>query len=840
MILLTLAWRNILRNLRRSLITVIAISLGLAGLIFIWGFIDGINEQMIDNSTGYLSGHLRVHQQGYHQNPAPYRSMPDNAAIQQELSGMPSVVAVAPRVEDTALLSGAEKSRGVRVIGVDPTLEPRVTTIARAVVKGRYLKPGDDNAILLGDSLAAAMQLSLGDEVVLITQAVDGSIGAGKYRLTGIFDSGIDVLDGNHAFLPLVAAQELYSLQGQLTSWVIRLEKRQQADAIATRIAARLNAGGDTAYEVIGWRRLLPSVVQMVEFHEAVTYIVLWIVFFVVGIGVANTILMAVMERTREFGVLMALGTSARRILGMVLLEALLLGTVGLIVGNIIGVGLIVYFSENGINFGQFTQAMEIMPGLSSLVFPLLRWDHLLMTDSIVFLVSLVPALLPAWRASRLEPALAIKGMGRFVRHRLPTAHRVLRRESRWPMFMAMAMRSAWRNPRRSLLTASATAFGLAAFLFLYAFADGFFEQMIRNSTGFVTGHLQIEQQGFRDELSPGLHIANPQPLLQDLRGRPMVKAAAPRVQVKAMASSPTRTRPIVLYGVVPAQEARVTTLAKSLLRGEYLEEGDGQAMLIGQKLQQKLDVSVGEKLVITTQQAGGSLASAAYRVSGVFKTGSEFFDDGLAFVTLSAAQSLLGMGDAVSTITVSLQDRRQSGAMVEELQKRLSGTGYEALSWEQLLPVVVQMIDLTKMDFYVVLAIVFLVVALGVMNTLLMSVLERTREFGVLMALGTQPAQILRLVLYEALVLGLLGMAAGFVIGLAMVAYYSGRGMDLSAYAQSLDAIPGMTATVQPELMLEHVWLPALILFATGLLASLYPAWRAARLDPVVALHHV
>jgi len=462
------------------------------------------------------------------------------------------------------------------------------------------------------------------------------------------------------------------------------------------------------------------------------------------------------------------------------------------------------------------------------------------MTDGIIFLVSLIPALLPAWRASRLEPAQAIKGLGRFVRHRSHAVHPQHRTQSRWPMFIAMAMRSAWRNPRRSLLTASATAFGLAAFLFLYAFADGFFEQMIRNSTGFLTGHLQIEQRGFRDELSPSLQITEPASLLRTIRQQPMVKAAAPRVQVKAMASSPTRTWPILLYGVQPDAEARVTTLAKSIIEGEYLNNTDGQGMLIGKKLQEKLDLAVGEKLVITTQLADGSLSSAAYRVSGIFKTGSEFFDAGLAFVTLPAAQSLLDMGDSVSTITVSLYDRRQSTAVVSNLQTLLEGTTYEALSWEQLLPVVVQMIDLTRVDFYVVLAIVFLVVALGVMNTLLMSVLERTREFGVLMALGTRPAQVLRLVLYEALVLGLLGMAGGAIIGLAMVAYYSDHGMNLSAYVRSLDAVPGMTATVQPELMFAHVWLPSLILFVTCLLAALYPAWRASRLDPVQALHHV
>ncbi len=843
--LLHLAARNVLRNVRRTLITLFSITLSLAALIFIWGFIDGINEQMIDNSTRYLSGHLQIHQRGFHEDPALYRAMTEDEGLRERLRAMEGVAGLAPRVEGKALLSGADKSRPVFVVGVDPVLESRVTTIHQAILAGRYLKPGDGERILLGDKMAEILGIGLGDEVVLITQAMDGSLGAGRYEVVGIFDSGIDVLDGSYAFLPLPAARDLFALWGRSTAWVVRLEQRARAGTIARRMEAALGP----RYEVLDWPRLLPSMVQMVRFHEAVTYVVLFIVLVVVAIGVGNTLLMAVMERIREFGVMMALGTARGQIMALVIMESLLLGLVGLALGTVLGVAITRSLGESGLDLGQYTAAMETMPGLSAMVYPLVRWDHVALLAALVLLISLLPPLYPAWRAARLEPVQAIRGLageggwrlsgGRFAAGRFPRRRDDERGGGR--VFWKIAARGIGRNPRRSLLTAGATAFGLAAFWFLYAFADGFFEQMIENSTGYLTGDLQIEQRGFREELSPERVITDPQPLLARLRSLPQVRAAAPRVKVQAMVSSSTATEPLLLHGVVPALEQKITVLQRALVEGRYLAAGDKRGIVLGRKLVDKLGLQLGEKLVVTVQLADGSLGSAAYRLVGVFRTGNDLFDTTLGLVSLSAAQRLMGMEDgAVSLIAVALQDRREVAQVAETLRSALRGSPYEVLTWQELLPVVVQMIDLSKLDFYVVLAVVFAVVAMGVMNTLLMSVLERTREFGVMMALGTHPWQILRIVVYESVILGLAGIAAGAVLGLALVAYFGDQGMNLAAFAGATETIPGMTSTVYPVLMLAHIGLPTVVLFLIGLLAALYPAARAARLEPVRAIRHV
>jgi len=724
--LLRLAWRNVLRNVRRTLITVAAVSVGLASLVFLWGLIDGMNEQMIENSTSYLSGHLKVHGKGYHDDKKLYRALGDDPAIRARLLKDSNIKALSARVEGKALLNGGNKSRGVMVVGIDPENEVKVTTIYKTIIEGRYLRPDDKDGILIGDKMAQMLGVKPGGETVLITQAVDGSIGAGRYRIVGIFDTGIDVFDSNYTFLTLEAARDLYSMWGRATAWAMRLDQRQKSDQVAESLSRTLGP----EYEVLGWRKLLPSVVQAVLFHEAMTYIILGIMFVVVAVGIANTILMAVLERTREFGVMMALGTSRLQIVGLVILESILLGIAGIIVGNIVGLGINFYLASTGLNFEQFTDALESMPGLSSIVYPVIRWDHVAELSSIVFFISVVPALYPAWRAASVEPVEAIRGIGtRKTRQRAPRERKTQRRTR--AVFWAIASRGIARNPRRALLTAGATAFGLAAFIVMYALIEGWYEQLVDNSTRYYSAHVQIEQQGFRLDMEPGLSIDGYEQILQKVKQDPRVLQATPRVQTRAMASSPTASEPLLILGIDAQREQQVTQLQKVIIKGAYLTANERNGIVLGQRVAKKLGIRIGEKIVVTVQQVNGDLGSAAYRVAGIFETGNEFFDGLLGLIPLSAGQELLGLGNNVSTIAISLNDRRDSLKFASDLNSRADNNKLEALPWETLMPVVVQMIEFSDVFFYIILAIVLFVIAMGIMNTLLMSVLERTRGIG-------------------------------------------------------------------------------------------------------------
>jgi ABC-type lipoprotein release transport system permease subunit len=258
---------------------------------------------------------------------------------------------------------------------------------------------------------------------------------------------------------------------------------------------------------------------------------------------------------------------------------------------------------------------------------------------------------------------------------------------------------------------------------------------------------------------------------------------------------------------------------------------------VIGRKLAERLGVRLGEKIVLMAPAADGTLGSAALRVAGIFETDNELLDRGVALTTLTAARELLAVPREAATLAVRVADIEAAEGMATALNAVLASGDLQAVTWQTLLPEVVQMLELIGVNLYVILIVVFVVVALGVTNTLLMAVLERTREFGLQLALGTRPGLIVRTVLYESLVLGVLGLASGLVLGALIVGYYHAYGFDLADYAAAARSIPGMTTVVYPTLLPGSLWLPMAALFVTSVAAALYPAWRASRLDPVVAL---
>jgi ABC-type lipoprotein release transport system permease subunit len=835
-VFLKLAARSLLRNRRRSLITVAAVAIGLAGLVFLWGYVGGINTQMIANITSYLTGHVQVHQKGYHDDPTLDLAFDRPEGIAARIKTQPGVAAVAPRIEGEALASGPEKTRGVLVVGVDPARESGITTLARAVKAGGYLDADDPNGILLGDRVAEILRVGVNDEVTLVTQAADGSIGAGRYRVRGIYDSGIDMIDSAYVFLTLPAAQSLYALEGRVTTLAVRLDELGAVPGAATALAGQLGA----PFEVLGWQKLLPRLADNVAFHELLTYIILFVVFVVVTLGIANTILMGVMERIREFGVMMALGTAPGRIARVVLYEAALLGLTGIMLGNVIGLGIVAWFGRRGIDLSQYAQAMQMMPGLTGIVYPRARADHLLFLSVLLLAATVAASLYPAWKAAGFTPVEAIRGARQRLRRLRHGFGRLAFPLPARAVFTRIALRGLARNPRRAALTLGALGAGLAAYLFLSALAQGFFLQMRDNATGLVTGHLQIEVKGFRDELDARLALTNSAELLARVRASPFVVAAVPRLQAMAMASSPTQSEPVMLYGVDPEAERTVTRLHRQVREGNYLSPDSVREIVIGRGLAERLGVRLGEKIVVLAPAADGTLGSAALRVTGVFETDNDILDRNVALTSLAAARELLGVPREAATIVVRLKDIEALEPAAAALVGTLTASGQEVVTWKVLLPEAVQMLELIRVNLYIILLVVFVVVALGVANTLLMAVLERTREFGLQLALGTRPGQIVRTVLYESFVLGALGLAAGFATGALIVGYYHTYGFDLTAYAAAAKAIPGMTGVVYLTIVLGDVWLPMAALFLTGLAAALYPAWRAARLDAIQALRHV
>jgi ABC-type lipoprotein release transport system permease subunit len=336
------------------------------------------------------------------------------------------------------------------------------------------------------------------------------------------------------------------------------------------------------------------------------------------------------------------------------------------------------------------------------------------------------------------------------------------------------------------------------------------------------------------------LAIEEPDALLVELRGVPGIAAAAPRVQAQALASTAAKSEGIMLVGVDPLVEGGVTFIGRTIVEGQPLAIGADRDVIVGRKLAEEMRLELGDKMVVMAQAANGELGTAAYRVRGVFATESASFDGAFAFVTLSAAQSLLALGPRVSTINLRLDDRAHTSYAVETLRGQLESRGLAVAAWQELLPQLDEMVQFNRVVSNILLAVLLLVVATAVMNTIFMAVTERTHEFGVMMALGTSPRAVVRMVVYETVVLLLLASLAGYGAGVVIVAYFGHVGLDLSGFFQGYSAIPGLTGIVYPQLVGASIVPPGIALLVAGVLVSLYPAAKAGRLDPSRAIRHV
>jgi putative ABC transport system permease protein len=401
-----MAWRNVWRYRRRSLLTVSTIALGLAFGILMRGLGDGFHEQMVDNSVRAGIGHIEIHRSGYQRDPALQKTLPDPALVERWVRRTPDLRGYSVRVLGDGLASTADNSAGVEVIGVDPRAERSVTTIDRGIVAGRYLDTAMKRPILIGERLAQALGASVGDKIVLMVQAADGSMGAQLFRVAGVFRSGSPDLDRGVVYLLRTDAQSLFSLEGRVTEVALLLGSSQSVEAARSFLAARLSG---LAVEVLPWYIVEPFLQQFIDLDDASFYIIVLILFVVISVGILNTVMMSVFERVREFGVMMALGTKPRQVVRLVIEEAAALALLGIALGAALGSGVTILFAYTGINLSRWAAGASALGITTTVIRPVLTVVNVGYSSLAVAAVVLLVALYPAVKAARLRPVEAIR-----------------------------------------------------------------------------------------------------------------------------------------------------------------------------------------------------------------------------------------------------------------------------------------------------------------------------------------------------------------------------------------------------------------------------------------------
>lgn len=403
MFLLKLAFLNIGRNPRRSVITVLAVGVGLAALIFLWGFSDGTNEQMRSNVIRLFTGHLQVHAAGFEKAHSPELTVTRRDEILSKASALKGFVASTERAKCEALIGTSERSRGILLIGIDPVRERTVTELEKYIKKGRYLEPSDNRSILIGGRLAKRVEADVGDKLVVMTQSMDGNLAGYAYRVAGILHTGSQQIDEMAAYITLDSARELLAIGEESHELVFKLKDRRTIPGFLSALSGIL----DTGHEILRWDEIVPEVEQWAQWAEAIIQTILIAVMVVIGVSIMNTVLMSVFERTREIGVMLALGTSPKRIIGLILLETIVLECWGILLGLAVGYSVVGYFGVAGIAFPELEAAFS-RSYMSTVTYTRVETIHVVQSVVTLLALTTLISLYPAWKAGRMEPVKAI------------------------------------------------------------------------------------------------------------------------------------------------------------------------------------------------------------------------------------------------------------------------------------------------------------------------------------------------------------------------------------------------------------------------------------------------
>lgn len=406
-----------------------------------------------------------------------------------------------------------------------------------------------------------------------------------------------------------------------------------------------------------------------------------------------------------------------------------------------------------------------------------------------------------------------------------------------------LAWRNVWRNKRRTILTLLTILVGSAMIIFMNAFAKGGHDQMIQDSVSQNVGHLQIHEKGYWENQTidyafiPDQNLINS---LSELKKNGTIEGYSRRINADALLSCNNNSAGALIQGIDPDEEKYVSNIKSSIIQGRYLINESGNEIVIGEILASNLGAVPGMTVTILSQGFDGSIAADRLTVAGIFKSNNPEYDQGLAIIPIKRANDTFYMNDYIQAITIRCSNIDNVSRVKDILKKNNSNTDLEVMDWSELMPELVQFIVMDDFSAYIFDAILFMIVAFGILNTIQMSVFERTRELGIMLAIGTKPAEIISMILFESLYISILGLILGVLLGAGLSYYFQVNPLDLTDYSKEFSVWGVNTVQYPANASRLNIAVTAIVTLLLSLTFSVFPARRAARLKPIDAIRQL
>ncbi len=404
-------------------------------------------------------------------------------------------------------------------------------------------------------------------------------------------------------------------------------------------------------------------------------------------------------------------------------------------------------------------------------------------------------------------------------------------------MLFTIAWRNVWRQKVRSLVIISAMVVGLWGLIFAIGFMSGFMDSYLSNALKYEYSHIQIHHPDFKQDQEIKYNIKQGIKKVAEIAADANVTAATHRTVVNAMIGSAKASSGVKVLGVDSLLEKEVTSFDQLITEGTYFKSVRRNPLLIGEKLAEKLKVKLRSKIVLTFQNLEGDIVSEAFMVAGIFNAKSPILNETVVMVNFRDINKNLGDKNLVSEIAVYLNDVDK----IDESQEAISSIlpDYRVEKWDKLAPELSLIVQQSQTNVYILVTIFMTALIFGIINTMLMAVLERIKELGMLMAIGMNKAKVFVMIIIETVFLGLVACPVGLFLGYLTISYFNGNGFDLSDYSQGLEKF-GYETVIYPIISGNHYFMLSLGIFITTIVASIYPALKAIKLKPAEALRKI